>query len=171
MRSLPSLGNAVVFMFFIFLLFGILGIQQFGGAFYRRCRYTEEPVDGLWPYDESIESLCSFPDSSGMIKCPSGLFCKEPLDGGLSNKIDNPELQPLIDYGLSNFDNLPSSLLTIFTMITLEGWTKIMYNMVDSSNPGAAIVFCVSLVVIGAFFLLNVILAVLADALDKVDEN
>ena len=106
-----------------------------------------------------------------MMKCPEGLFCKEPLDGGLSNKIDNPELQPLIDYGLSNFDNLPSSLLTIFTMITLEGWTKIMYNMVDSSNPGAAIVFCVSLVVIGAFFLLNVILAVLADALDKVDEN
>ena len=128
-------------------------------------------MNGLWPYDDSIDSLCSFPDSSGKIKCPAGLWCKEPLNGGLSNKIDEPDDQPLIDYGLSNFDNLPAAILTIFTMITLEGWTKIMYNMMDSSNPGASIVFCVSLIVVGAFFLLNVILAVLADALDKVDEN
>jgi hypothetical protein len=27
LASLPSLGNAVVFMFFIFILFGILGVQ------------------------------------------------------------------------------------------------------------------------------------------------
>lgn len=46
-----------------------------------------------------------------------------------------------------------------------------MYNLMDASNPYAAIAFCVSLVIVGAFFLLNVILAVLADALDKVDEN
>ena len=171
LRSLPSLGNAVVFMFFIFLLFGILGIQQFGGATHRRCRFTEEPVDGLWPYNEDIDSLCSLNSTSGNSKCPIEFFCKEPLDGSLDLNIDNPEFQGLIDYGLSNFDNLGNAMLTIFTMITLEGWTKIMYNLMDSSNPYAAIAFCVSLVIVGAFFLLNVILAVLADALDKVDEN
>ena len=51
--SLPSLMNALLFMFFVFLLYGILGVQQFGGTMYKRCRFTELPVDGAWPYDDS----------------------------------------------------------------------------------------------------------------------
>ena len=54
-------------------------------------------------------------------------------------------------------------------MITLEGWTKIMYNMMDSNIAWMAIIFSILLIVIGSFFLLNVILAVLAEALTKVD--
>ena len=34
LSSLPTLGNAVCFMMFIFLLFGILGVQQFGSSMY-----------------------------------------------------------------------------------------------------------------------------------------
>lgn len=60
LSSLPTLGNAVLFMMFIFLLFGILGVQQFGSSIYQRCRFTEEPnADGSWPYDPDIEYLCS----------------------------------------------------------------------------------------------------------------
>ena len=55
-------------------------------------------------------------------------------------------------------------------MITLEGWTKIMYNLMDANISWMAILFSVSLVVIGSFFLLNVILAVLAEALRNIDE-
>ena len=61
-------------------------------------------------------------------------------------------------------------MLTIFQMITLEGWTTIMYNLMDSNIWWMAIIFCVLLIVIGSFFLLNVILAVLADALNMVKE-
>jgi len=32
--SIPSLSYAILFMSFVFLLFGILGVQQFGGVFY-----------------------------------------------------------------------------------------------------------------------------------------
>ena len=55
-------------------------------------------------------------------------------------------------------------------MITLEGWTKIMYNMMDSNIAWMAIAFSILLIVFGSFFLLNVTLAVLAEALTKVDE-
>ena len=61
-------------------------------------------------------------------------------------------------------------MLTIFQMITLEGWSTIMYNLMDSNIWWMAIIFCVLLIVIGSFFLLNVILAVLADALNMVKE-
>ena len=45
-----------------------------------------------------------------------------------------------------------------------------MYLLMDSNIWWMAVIFCVSLVLIGSFFLLNVILAVLADALNMVDQ-
>ena len=61
-------------------------------------------------------------------------------------------------------------MLTIFQMITLEQWTTVMYLLMDSNIWWMGVLFCVILVVIGSFFLLNVILAVLADALNMVDQ-
>jgi hypothetical protein len=75
----------------------------------------------------------------------------------------------LISYGIVTFDNLLRALITIFQMITLEGWTPMMYNLSDASQAWMAIFFCVLLVVVGSFFLLNVILAVIMDAFDQVD--
>ena len=62
-------------------------------------------------------------------------------------------------------------MFTIFQMITLEGWTTVMYNLMDSNIWWMAVLFCVFLVIIGSFFLLNVILAVLSDALEMVKDT
>jgi len=56
-------------------------------------------------------------------------------------------------------------------MITLEGWSTIMYNLGDASQTWMAQLFCILLVIIGSFFLLNVVLAVIMDAFDDVDRN
>ena len=45
-----------------------------------------------------------------------------------------------------------------------------MYNMMDSNISWMAIIFCILLIILGSFFLLNVVLAVLAEGLNKVDE-
>lgn len=42
-----------------------------------------------------------------------------------------------------------------------------MYNLSDSSQTWMAVLFCVLLVVVGSFFLLNVILAVIMDAFNQ----
>ena len=137
---------------------------------YRRCRFTAEPLeDGTWPFDEELDYLCS-PDGQGLMTCPEDRYCREPGDAGLDPSIDDPFSQPLILFGMICFDNLGWALLTIFQMITLEGWTIVMYNLMDSNIWWMGVIFCVSLVIIGAFLLLNVILAVLADALNMVEE-
>jgi hypothetical protein len=170
LSSVPSLLNAVCFMLFIFILFGILGVQQFEGSMYQRCRLTEFPLDdGTWPYDESIPTLCRKP-IQGETQCPVGTWCKHPLDGGLDKSVDSPIEQALIDFGLANFDNLAYAILTIFQMITMEGWTKIMYNLMDANVSWMAVIYCISLILITSFFILNVILAILAEAQDKGDE-
>lgn len=33
------------------------------------------------------------------------------------------------DYGITNFDNFGLAMLTVFQCITLEGWTKVLYNV------------------------------------------
>lgn len=137
---------------------------------YRRCRFSEFPLpDGTWPYDPEIDHLCA-PDGIGIMKCPADRYCREPSDGNLGSEIDDPHNQALILYGLAGFDNLAWAMLTIFQMITLEGWTIVMYNLMDSNIWWMGVIFCVCLVIIGSFFLLNVILAVLADALNMVDQ-
>ena len=61
-------------------------------------------------------------------------------------------------------------MLTVFQMITLESWTQVMYNLMDSNMTWMAIFFSVSLILVGSFFLLNVILAVMAEAQRQVDD-
>ena len=73
-------------------------------------------------------------------------------------------------YGIMGFDNLGWAMMTIFQMITLESWTSVMYNLMDSNIWWMSVFFCIALTIIGSFFLLNVILAVLADALNMVDQ-
>lgn len=50
--------------------------------------------------------------------------------------------------------------MSVFRVITLEGWTNVMYNYLDSSGVLAGIYFPI-VVVIGSFFLLNLFLAVI----------
>jgi uncharacterized membrane protein len=51
-------------------------------------------------------------------------------------------------------------MLSIFRVITLEGWTIVMYNYFDSSGFIACLYFPV-LIIMGSFFLLNLFLAVI----------
>ena len=62
---------------------------------------------------------------------------------------DNVSSSELIDYGIISFDNLGVGLLMIFQTITLEGWTKIMYNYMDSNISAMAVIFFCLLVLFG----------------------
>jgi len=56
-------------------------------------------------------------------------------------------------------------------MITLEGWVYLMYDLQDAGQPRIATIFCVSIVVSCSYFLLNVILAVLAESIEETSKE
>ena len=156
--SLPALGNVVVFLLFIFMLFGILGVQQYNGSMYYFCRQTAAPVNGQWEKTPDIDRVCSA-DGLGQFECPSNSYCGALEEYDMDLNLDNVKNTALINYGITTFDNIGSGILTIFQIITLEGWVYIMYNHMDSNlAPFSAIYFCL-LVVIGSFFMLNLIVA------------
>ena len=105
------------------------------------------------------ERLCSKPNGGGNFLCPKGYFCGKPNDRNLTLTVDDPVNQELIMYGIVTFDNIIYAFITIIQMITLEGWSFIMYNLMDATGSDAygleAVIFCVLIVFIGGFFFLN----------------
>ena len=47
---------------------------------------------------------------------------------------------------------------TIFQVLTLEGWSDLTYNYSDANDPTIAVMFFVGIVVMGAFFAMNLVL-------------
>ena len=82
----------------------------------------------------------------GYAECPTGYYC--------GKKTLNP------NNDVTNFDNIFWSLLNVFQCITLEGWSDIMVMYQKAYTP-FVFFFFVALVFIGAFFFLNLTLAVI----------
>ena len=80
------------------------------------------------------------------------------------------------DVGLDNWDNIFLSILTQFELITLEGWTDVMYKVRNASGGKRTLdIFFIISVVFGAFFVLNLMIAVqynyLNQALTEIEEQ
>lgn len=58
--SLPELANTTIFILFAMMLLSVLGLQQFQGVSYYRCRMTEKPVNSTyWPKSIRYTRVCS----------------------------------------------------------------------------------------------------------------
>lgn len=183
LRAIPGLFRVFFFIIFIFTIFAIFGTNQFLGQQYQFCRATEEAtfdVDGNFVMWEKIgefddgPSLCAdddhcktlFPDEDVHI-CGT-TFEKYGLDPIEYDGIRDIEL---IMYGIPGFDNVGQALLTVFQILTLESWVYLMYNFYDTGNGIISIIFFVMVVLIGAFFTMNLVLAIIVDSFSSGDED
>ena len=170
--SFVGLINVYMFLGFIMIFFAIFGVNLFAGMEYRSCRTTKELIyideaDGsktpIWPKAD-LDILCNSDQICNDFQ--PGLVCGSvwesyELD---PNKIDDVINDASIMYGVVNFDNFFNAVLTVFQVCTLEGWSKLMYNYADSSSyPFMSYFYFCTLVTIGAFFTLNLILAQIMD--------
>ena len=184
LRSLPMLFDVLILVFFAFFIFGIIGVQLFMSKTSQRCAILGNPASGCescglqddagytgcatscvipaaptWVYQggEDGDVLCSGPrwnsypdrgDAGGGNACPAGQYCVQQRKQDLPN------------FGFSNFDNIAWAWLTIFQCISMEGWTNIMYMVMDTTSTWTWPYFVV-LIVFGSFFAVNLALAVL----------
>lgn len=89
---------------------------------------TEKPDKfGNWPIDPEITNLCSYPGTSGWFYCPEGRWCGAPQDYNLTLANENLTIASYMNFGYTTFDNIGVSMFTIFQIITLEGWSDLMY--------------------------------------------
>mmetsp|Transcript_13676 Transcript_13676/g.25803 ORF Transcript_13676/g.25803 Transcript_13676/m.25803 type:complete len:1737 (+) Transcript_13676:154-5364(+) len=142
LRSLkPLMSSFAVFFFFIYL-FAIGGLQMWMGMLRYRCMDEET--------GEILDEIC------GTHQCAVGQTCVLGLENPYQSTI--------------SFDDIFSSLLVVFQCVTLEGWTHIMTDLTRAFGYPVCLFF-IPLVFIGAFFLLNLVLAVLKTEFTKTMEE
>lgn len=135
-KSIPLLCDTLLICAFYFVVFGICGLQVFLGEYRSRCFDIESGE-----LDADLEFTCG-----GAVTCSAESYC--------GSHISNP------NYGVTSFDNLLVSFLTIFQAITLEGWVDIMYWGMDSVSPWVWVYF-ILMIMFGALILINLTLAVI----------
>jgi voltage-gated sodium channel len=73
-----------------------------------------------------------------------------------------------------HFGSLGDALLTLFGVITLEGWTGLMYDLLrgDSGvHPAKVIVYFVSFVLLGTMIMLNLFIGVIMNSMQEMHEE
>ncbi|XP_076710109.1 voltage-dependent L-type calcium channel subunit alpha-1C isoform X11 [Callospermophilus lateralis] len=148
----PLLHIALLVLFVI-IIYAIIGLELFMGKMHKTC-YNQEGIADV-PAEED-PSPCALETGHGR-QCQNGTVCKPGWDG--------PK------HGITNFDNFAFAMLTVFQCITMEGWTDVLYWVNDAVGRDWPWIYFVTLIIIGSFFVLNLVLGVLSGEFSKEREK
>uniref|UniRef100_A0A8C6TWL1 Voltage-dependent P/Q-type calcium channel subunit alpha-1A n=1 Tax=Neogobius melanostomus TaxID=47308 RepID=A0A8C6TWL1_9GOBI len=148
MKAMIPLLQIGLLLFVAILMFAIIGLEFYMGKFHTTCfdDVTHEVVE---------ERPCGTELPSRL--CPNGTICR----GGW--------LGP--NYGITQFDNILFAVLTVFQCITMEGWTDMLYYSNDVEGSAWNWMYYIPLIIIGSFFMLNLVLGVLSGEFAKERER
>lgn len=146
LRAMVPLLHIALLVIFVIIIYAIIGLEMFSGKLHKTCfvNGTEDTMPDEHPCGE------------GGFKC--------------SELTPEPGNEPYIctwfwegpNFGITNFDNFGLAMLTVFQCITLEGWTDVLYDIQDAMGSSWQWMYFVSMVILGAFFVMNLILGVLS---------
>ncbi|KAI9140844.1 Ion transport protein-domain-containing protein [Paraphysoderma sedebokerense] len=148
-RSLPLMRDIGILSLVFFLSWGIAGTKLYGGKLHQRCVFTNNGTI----LDET--KMCSMNRALGY-QCPAETSCLP--------------VAPNPSEGIISFDNLLSSWLTIFQILTGEGWSSIMDQIKGSTGP-ASMVYFLAVIFIGNYILVQLLVSVVVNSLCSVIEE
>ncbi|XP_019909067.2 voltage-dependent N-type calcium channel subunit alpha-1B isoform X2 [Esox lucius] len=148
MKAMVPLLQIGLLLFFAIVMFAIIGVEFYMGKFHTTCFKVN-----------TSERTAAFPcgTEAPARMCPNGTECKEYWIGP--------------NYGITNFDNILFAVLTVFQCITMEGWVDILYSANDASGNTWNWLYFIPLIIIGSFFMLNLVLGVLSGEFAKERER
>ncbi|XP_063084715.1 voltage-dependent N-type calcium channel subunit alpha-1B isoform X4 [Cavia porcellus] len=149
MKAMVPLLQIGLLLFFAILMFAIIGLEFYMGKFHKAC----------FPNSTDAEPVGDFPcgREAPARLCEGDTECREYWPGP--------------NFGITNFDNILFAILTVFQCITMEGWTDILYNTNDAAGNTWNWLYFIPLIIIGSFFMLNLVLGVLSGEFAKERER
>ncbi|KAM9761418.1 voltage-dependent R-type calcium channel subunit alpha-1E [Menidia menidia] len=151
MKAMVPLLQIGLLLFFAILMFAIIGLEFYSGKLHKTCT----PDIGIQEKDTVESSEYEFP--CGVRQCPAKYNCSRTWIGP--------------NDGITQFDNILFAVLTVFQCITMEGWTTVLYNTNDALGPSWNWLYFIPLIIIGSFFVLNLVLGVLSGEFAKERER
>jgi hypothetical protein len=68
------------------------------------------------------------------------------------------------------FGDLPTAILSLFQIITAEGWAESFYTQVDAGKTLEAAIFFISFIIVGSMIILNLFIGVIVSELESLRE-
>ena len=150
--------------------------------------FLKGPQNCFWPIDYDDERVCSlsglghhschtFETSEANRTCGSNYdrFGNQRFVNDLEPygylRMDSGTFIQELNWGFTNFDSFFPAFVTTFQIITLEGWTDIMNQIIDSWYFAPTVfIFCVQVILCGNI-VLNLVLAVITNSLEQMEED
>ncbi|KAG2432071.1 hypothetical protein HXX76_008998 [Chlamydomonas incerta] len=176
LKAIPALGNVFMVALLIYFIFAILAINILGGKYWS-CRTMDDvdtPLDPDYYLPRNITMTRDWCDANGgenITIVTSAYHTMWNLTNPPPYKINTTWNNPS-----TNFDNLVVALYTLFQVATLESWSDVMYTGADitqvyqqpiTNNSPAVCLFFVAFVIVGGFFLLNLVIGVSIDKFNQ----
>uniref|UniRef100_A0A673CUG8 Sodium leak channel NALCN n=1 Tax=Sphaeramia orbicularis TaxID=375764 RepID=A0A673CUG8_9TELE len=155
-RSGEQIWSVSIFLLFFLLLYGILGVQMFG-TFNHHCVTNDTEFGNVsWNSLAIPDTHCS-PDGEGY-QCPTGFKCMDLEELGLSRQ----------ELGYSGFNELGTSIFTVYEAASQEGWVFLMYRAIDSFPRWRSYFYFITLIFFLAWLVKNVFIAVIIETFAEI---
>ncbi|KAG1668868.1 Voltage-dependent calcium channel type A subunit alpha-1 [Nymphon striatum] len=158
-KAMAPLAQIGLLVLFAIVIFAIIGLEFLSGSLHKTC-YSLDDRDKIVTEGES-ETPC-FPTKDPTSAPLGAHVCENSicLEGWIGP-----------NHGITSFDNIGFAMLTVFQCITMEGWTAILYWTNDAVGSTYTWIYFVPLIVLGSFFMLNLVLGVLSGEFAKERER
>nr|XP_023423444.1 LOW QUALITY PROTEIN: sodium channel protein type 8 subunit alpha [Cavia porcellus] len=171
-QSVKKLSDVMILTVFCLSVFALIGLQLFMGNLRNKCvvwpinfneSYLENGTKGF-DWEEYINNKTNFYTVPGMLEpllcgnssdagqCPEGYQC---MKAGR-----NP------NYGYTSFDTFSWAFLALFRLMTQDYWEN-LYQLTLRAAGKTYMIFFVLVIFVGSFYLVNLILAVVAMAYEE----
>uniref|UniRef100_A0A7N5KAM0 Voltage-dependent L-type calcium channel subunit alpha n=1 Tax=Ailuropoda melanoleuca TaxID=9646 RepID=A0A7N5KAM0_AILME len=150
-KAMVPLLHIALLVLFVIIIYAIIGLELFIGKMHKTCFFADTDI-----LAEEDPAPCAF-SGNGRQCAANGTECRSGWVGP--------------NGGITNFDNFAFAMLTVFQCITMEGWTDVLYWVNDAIGWEWPWVYFVSLIILGSFFVLNLVLGVLSGEFSKEREK
>uniref|UniRef100_A0AAX7UHU7 Sodium channel protein n=1 Tax=Astatotilapia calliptera TaxID=8154 RepID=A0AAX7UHU7_ASTCA len=149
-QSVKKMGDVMILTVFALAVFALVGLQLFMGNLRQKCvRWPIQTNDTMFEIFNGSQDALICGNSSDAGKCPEGYTC---MKAGR-----NP------NFGYTSFDSFGWAFLALFRLMTQDYWEN-LFQLVAGRTY---MMFFVVVIFLGSFYLINLILAVVAMAYDE----
>ncbi|CAG05433.1 unnamed protein product [Tetraodon nigroviridis] len=163
-QSVKKLSDVMILTVFCLSVFALIGLQLFMGNLRNKCviwpvnmtndfdwgEFIMNESNFYFLHGQSDALLCGNSSDSG--QCPEGYKC---MKAGR-----NP------NYGYTSFDSFGWAFLTLFRLMTQDAWEALYMQTLRAAGK-TYMIFFVLVIFVGSFYLVNLILAVVAMAYEE----
>uniref|UniRef100_A0A673HL35 Voltage-dependent L-type calcium channel subunit alpha n=1 Tax=Sinocyclocheilus rhinocerous TaxID=307959 RepID=A0A673HL35_9TELE len=154
LKSMLPLFHIALLVFFMVTIYAIMGLELFKCKMHKTCYYQGTNIIAI--RENEKPSPCA--QAGHGRRCTiNGTECRAGWPGP--------------NFGITHFDNFGFAMLTVFQSITMESWTDVLYWIHDAMGNDWPWIYFLTLMLLGSFFILNLVLGVLSGEFTKEREK